>query len=78
MSPFAHSSAAALAPMLAVMPSTSQHWRQRAERAWIMTAHMRGAHAKVEMMALAMSYEMLAVRAAQRELAEKLTRNRDH
>ena len=33
---------------------------------------MRGAHAKVAMMLLAMSYEMLAVRTDQREVVKKL------
>lgn len=42
-----------------------------------MTDHMRGPRAKVSMMALAVNYEMLAVRAEQRELAEKVARRKD-
>jgi len=38
---------------------------------------VRGPSAKVAMMSLAVSYEMLAVRAEQRELAEKLARRKD-
>jgi hypothetical protein len=52
--------------MFHVMPNTPQHWRQRAEHARIMTDYLRGPRAKVAMMALAVSYEMLAVRAEQR------------
>ena len=59
------------------MPSMSQHWRQRAEHARIITDHVRGQRAKVSMMGLAVTYEMLAVRAQMRELAEKLARYRD-
>lgn len=63
--------------MLHAMPNMSQHWRQRAQHARIMVAHLRGPHAKVAMMKLAVSYEMMAVRAEQRELGEKLQRDRD-
>jgi len=60
------------------MPNTSQHWRKRAEQARIKTDHMRGPRAKVAMMILAVNYEMIAVRAEQRELAEKLARYKDY
>jgi hypothetical protein len=60
------------------MPNTSQTWRQCAEKARIMTDHVRGPRAKVAMMVLAVNYEMLAVRAEQRELAEKLARYKDY
>lgn len=43
-----------------------------------MTGRMRGPRAKVAMMKLAVSYEMIAVRAEQRELAEKLARYKDY
>ena len=42
-----------------------------------MTDRLRGVRAKVAMMILAMEYEMLAVRAEQRELAQKPARHRD-
>ncbi len=42
-----------------------------------MAYHMPGPRAKVAMMDLAVSYEMLATRAAMRELAEKLARHKD-
>ncbi len=42
-----------------------------------MTDRMRGSRAKVAMMNLAVSYEMLAVRAEMRELAEKPTKHQD-
>ncbi len=61
-----------------VMPNTSQHWHQRADEARIMTDRMRGPRAKVAMMILAVNYEMLAMRAEQRELAEKLARYKDY
>lgn len=60
-----------------IMAYTSQCWRQRAQHARTMTDRLRGARAKVAMMILAMEYEMLAVRAQQRELAQKLARHRD-
>jgi hypothetical protein len=60
------------------MPNTSQRWRQRAEQARIMIDRMRGPRAKVAMMILAVNYEMLAVRAEQRELAEKLARYKEY
>ena len=72
-----HWPAAALALTFHVMPNTSQHWRQRAQQARIRADHVRGPSAKVAMMSLAVSYEMLAVRAAMRELAEKLARYKD-
>ena len=50
----------------------SQHWRRRAQQARASTNRMRGAHAKVAMMLLAMNYEMLAVRTDQREVVKKL------
>lgn len=59
------------------MQYTSKHWRRLAEHARIMTDHVRGPGAKVAMMSLAVSYEMLAVRIATRELAAKLARYRD-
>ena len=43
-----------------------------------MTDRMRGPRAKVAMMGLAVKYEMLAMRAEQRELAEKLARYKDY
>ena len=43
-----------------------------------MTDRMRGPRAKVAMMVLAANYEMLAVRAEQRELGEKLARYKDY
>ncbi len=64
--------------MLPAMPPTSRHWRQRADRAWTMTDHMRGPRAKVAMMVLAVNYEMLAVRARQRELRERPARDKDY
>jgi hypothetical protein len=42
-----------------------------------MTDHVRGPSAKVGMMSLVVSYEMLAVRAQMRELAEKLSKHQD-
>jgi hypothetical protein len=42
-----------------------------------MTDRMRGPRAKIAMMKMAVQYEMLAVRARQRELAAKLARYRD-
>jgi hypothetical protein len=63
--------------MLQAMLHTSQHWRQRADHARIMTDHLRGPRAKVAMMSLAVSYEMLAVRAQMREIAKKLARHQD-
>ena len=66
-----------LAHILYVMPNTSQHWRQRANHARIMTDHLRGPRTKVAMMALAVSYEMLAVRAQMREIAKKQARHQD-
>ena len=42
-----------------------------------MTDRMRGPRAKVAMMILAVNYEMLAVRAQMRELAEKLSKQQD-
>lgn len=44
----------------------------------MMTDRMRGPRAKVAMMILAVNYEMIAVRAEQRELAEKLARYKDY
>ena len=41
-----------------------------------MTDQLRGSRAKVAIMILAMEYEMLAVRAEQRELAQKPARQR--
>jgi hypothetical protein len=67
-----------LAHIFHVMSNASQRWRQCAEQARVMTDHMRGPRAKVAMMILAMNYEMLAVRAEQRELAEKLARYKDY
>ena len=58
--------------MFHFMPSTSQHWRQHAEHARVMAVQLRGPRAKVAMMNLAVSYEMLAVRAQMRELAGKI------
>ncbi len=43
-----------------------------------MTDHMRGPRAKVAMMVLAVNYEMLAVRARQRELRERPARDKDY
>jgi hypothetical protein len=60
------------------MSPTPQHWRYRAQNARIMCDHMRGSSAKVAMMKLAVMYEMLAVRAEQRELAEKLAGYKDY
>ncbi len=60
-----------------VMASTSGRWRQRAERAWVTSERVPGPRAKVAMMRLAMTYEMLGVRAAQREIAEKLARDEE-
>lgn len=60
-----------------MMAYTSLHWRQRAQHARTMTVRLRGSRAKVAMMVLAMEYEMLAVRAEQREATEKLARYRD-
>lgn len=73
-----HWPTAVLTLMFHVMSNTSQHWRQRAKQARIMTGRMRGPRAKVAMMKLAVSYEMIAVRAEQRELAEKLARYKDY
>ena len=42
-----------------------------------MAYHMRGPHAKVAMMSVAVAYERLALQAEQRELAEKLERHKD-
>ena len=66
-----------LALMFNVMPNTSQHWRRRAEHAWVMTDLLRGPSAKLAMIKLAMTYETLGVRTAQREIAEKLARDAD-
>ena len=56
---------------------SSRHWRHRAQQARSMTDHVRSAGAKVAMMKLAVNYEMLAVRAEQRELARKPSRQKD-
>jgi hypothetical protein len=73
-----HWPTAAPAHIFYVMLSTSQRWRQRAKHARIMTDQLRGQSAKVAMMILAVEYEMLAVRAEQREVAEKLARYKDY
>ncbi len=60
------------------MAYSSEHWRLRAAYARFLVYHLPGPHAKVAMMDLAVSYEMLAVQAQQRELAAKLARYKDH
>ena len=67
-----------LAYIVRIMPQASQRWRKHARHARIMTDRVRGPSAKVAMMKLAVSYEMIAVRAEQRELAEKLARYKDY
>ena len=67
-----------LAYNVRIMLNASQRWRKHARHARIMTDRVRGPSAKVAMMKLAVSYEMIAVRAEQRELAEKLARYKDY